>query len=117
MKFIVDAHLPKTLCTFLQEKNFDAIHTSELINQNLSTDEEINLISMQEQRILITKDSDFYYSYLLKRTPHKLILLRIGNCSKAELISIFQQHFDKIENYISTAGMSEVYRTTIEITE
>ncbi len=117
MKFIVDAHLPKTLCTFLQEKKIDAIHTSELINKKFSTDEEINLISMQEQRILITKDSDFYYSYLLKRIPYKLILLRIGNCSKAELISTFKQHFDKIENYISTAGMIEVYRTTIEITE
>jgi predicted nuclease of predicted toxin-antitoxin system len=117
MKFIVDAHLPKALCDFLREKNYDVIHTSELQNKNQTTDEEINSISINENRILITKDSDFYYSYIIKNIPYKLILLRIGNCSRADLIELFKKQFFEIEKQISANGMIEVYKNTIEITE
>jgi hypothetical protein len=42
MKFIVDAHLPKKLSYFLQEKGYDSIHTLDLPNRNASSDLEIN---------------------------------------------------------------------------
>ena len=60
MKFIVDAHLPKKLSYFLQEKGYDSIHTLDLPNKNASSDLEINNLSLKENRIVISKDSDFY---------------------------------------------------------
>jgi predicted nuclease of predicted toxin-antitoxin system len=42
MKFIVDAHLPKTLAYSLREKGFDVLHTSELPAGNDTSDTEIN---------------------------------------------------------------------------
>jgi predicted nuclease of predicted toxin-antitoxin system len=117
MKFIVDAHLPLLLCSFLEEQNHNAIHTRNLPLQNETTDEEINLISISEKRILITKDSDFYYSYLIKKMPYKLILLRVGNCSKVELVELFKHNFQQIEKHLESCGMIEIYKNQIEITD
>jgi predicted nuclease of predicted toxin-antitoxin system len=64
MKFLVDAHLPPGLCSLLQTAGHDAIHTSHLPAQNRTSDQVINDLSLLEQRVVVTKDSDFYYSHL-----------------------------------------------------
>ena len=58
MKFLVDAHLPKKLSELLKYKGFDSIHTLDLPNKNYTKDSEINQISIEEQRVLISKDAD-----------------------------------------------------------
>ena len=60
MKFIIDAHLPKSLASFFNEH--EVIHTTELAEGNRTKDKLINTLSVLEGRILITKDNDFYYS-------------------------------------------------------
>jgi predicted nuclease of predicted toxin-antitoxin system len=42
MKFLIDAQLPKALANFFRERGFDAIHTLELPNKNITDDLEIN---------------------------------------------------------------------------
>lgn len=73
MRFIVDAQLPKALAQFLRDKGYDTIHTLELPAKNSTDDEIINQISLQEKRIVISKDSDFYNRYFRKLEPFKLI--------------------------------------------
>lgn len=97
MKFLVDAQLPKSLAVFLLEKGFDAIHTLELPNRNATKDSEIRLLSIQDERIVISKDADFYDSYTAKQEPHKLVYLTIGNLSNKDLLKIF----DKISATLS----------------
>jgi len=75
VKFIVDAQLPVSLSKLLQNKGFDAIHTDDLPNKELTTDDEIRDISLNEGRIIITKDSDFLDSYYVKGIPEKLLLV------------------------------------------
>ena len=73
MKFLIDAQLPKKLSLFLIENGFDSLHTLDLIDANLTTDEQINQLSIFELRIVITKDTDFYNSFLLRKVPYKLL--------------------------------------------
>ena len=56
-KFLVDAQLPRRLANRLQDWGYDAIHTLDLPEQNVTTDEVINDIS---------KDADFVNSVLLQ---------------------------------------------------
>lgn len=63
MKFIVDAQLPLSLSKYLEKRGFDVIHTDDLPNKEFTTDNEIREISVKEERIVITKDSDFLDSY------------------------------------------------------
>ena len=92
MKFIVDAQLPKALANFLISRNFDAIHTLDLPRKNISTDEEINEISLLENRIVISKDSDFFDRYTRIKEPYKLLFVKTGNISTRRLIEIFDKN-------------------------
>jgi len=68
MKFIVDAHLPRSLAAFLCDNGFDAIHTKDLPDGNDTTDIQINALSIAESRVVISKDGDFYDSFSAKRS-------------------------------------------------
>jgi predicted nuclease of predicted toxin-antitoxin system len=75
MKFLVDAHLPRRLVLRLREAGHDAVHTLDLPNGNRTSDAQVNAISIAEQRVVITKDSDFVDSFLLQKLPWKLLLV------------------------------------------
>jgi len=113
MKFIVDAQLPKRLSTWLNDKGFDTIHTLELTNKNKTTDSEISLLSMREERIVISKDSDFYNRYFIKLEPFKLIYLTTGNISTTELINLFEKNSEEIFNEIANNNVVEISNTSI----
>jgi len=91
MKFLVDAQLPKKLALRLREAGHDAIHTLDLANANRTSDAEINAISIAEQRVVITKDSDFVDSFLVQKKPWKLLLISTGNISNRELESYLRR--------------------------
>jgi predicted nuclease of predicted toxin-antitoxin system len=113
MKFIVDAHLPKKLSYFLQEKGYDSIHTLDLPNKNASSDLEINNLSLKDSRIVISKDSDFYNRYLTKVEPYKLLLISTGNLSTKELINLFEKNIDKIIDEIAHNFVVEITKDSL----
>ena len=62
MKFIIDAHLPPALCTFFEELGYESIHTSELPIGNQTPDQAIIQLAMQENAVVVTKDTDFFHT-------------------------------------------------------
>lgn len=92
MKFLIDAQLPPSLCRIFTEQDYDAIHTQSLPAQNDTPDREIIRVSMQSERTVITKDSDFWESYVLKKEPYKLVLVKTGNISTKNLKALFSKH-------------------------
>jgi predicted nuclease of predicted toxin-antitoxin system len=116
MKFLVDAQLPRRLAAWLREAGFDAVHTLDLPLGNRTSDTLINDISIAENRIVITKDSDFIDSFLLEKKPYKLLLVSTGNIRNAELEALFQANIKKIEETFA-AGFEfiELNRTAIVV--
>jgi len=96
MKFIIDAQLPFALSKYLEKKGFDVIHTNDLPNKDYTTDNEIREISMRDNRIVITKDSDFLDSFYVKGMPSKLLLVSTGNIKNKVLVSLFDSNIEKI---------------------
>jgi predicted nuclease of predicted toxin-antitoxin system len=113
MKFLIDAQLPKTLARFFRERGFDAIHTLDLPNKNVTDDLEINRISLTEQRIVISKDSDFYDSYSAKQEPYKLLYLTAGNIRNRDLIELFDKNFPLIIHALQTGSVIELNQTAV----
>ncbi len=105
MKFLLDAQLPPSLKQVFISKGYDCIHTLDLESGNETPDKIINSISVTEQRILITKDSDFFDRFIVKNEPYKLILVKLGNTSKNELIKFFFDHFKEIIEKIKVENM------------
>lgn len=113
MRFLVDAQLPVALAKFLSQRGFDAIHTQELEKGNFTSDTEIIKISMNQERIVITKDSDFYNKFLLKCEPYKLIIISTGNIGTKELLEIFTKNIKRFEDEISLNSVLEISKDSI----
>jgi predicted nuclease of predicted toxin-antitoxin system len=113
MKFIVDAQLPKSLARFLKEQGFDTLHTLDLPLKNATGDNYINQLSIQEQRIVISKDSDFYDTFMAKQEPYKLLYLTVGNMRNIQLIALFANNLATIVKELQNGDVVEINATTI----
>jgi predicted nuclease of predicted toxin-antitoxin system len=96
MKFLVDTQLPPRLSSYLRSRGHDCIHTTHFEDGQFLTDAQIIRIAIREKRTVISKDSDFKDTYLLKGTPPRILLLTFGNISNQELISYFENYLDEL---------------------
>ena len=108
MKFIVDAHIPRGLCGVLVRHGHDAVHTFDLPDKNATKDGVINRISLDEQRVVISKDADFFYSHLLQGRPWKLLLVKTGNISARDLCELFERNLPTIEIALGIHTLVEI---------
>ncbi len=115
MKFVVDAHLPPGLCALLQAAGHDAIHTRQLTEQNRTTDEVLNALSLKEKRVVVTKDTDFYHSHVLHGKPWKLLLVRTGNIRTRDLRAVSGRHLPDIIAALEQNSLVELDRQTVRI--
>lgn len=115
MKFLIDAHLPKRLVLFLISLGHDAIHTLDLPDGNRTTDQAINELSIREERVVVTKDSDFVNSLLIRKTPFKLFLVSTGNIKNKDLENLFQVNIDQIVSLFEKYTFVEMNRDSIII--
>jgi predicted nuclease of predicted toxin-antitoxin system len=108
MKFLVDAHLPKHLAYLLREKGFDVVHTTDLPDGNDTTDSEINQISLTEDRIVISKDMDFYDSFTAKKEPYKLLHVKTGNIKNSQLLELFEKNLELIVKELDESSVVQI---------
>jgi len=99
MKFIIDAQLPYRLKNFLIENGYDAIHTVDLPNKNLTSDVEIIQFAEKENRIVITKDGDFFKYFLIHKIPKRILMITTGNIKNKKLLDLILANFENIINY------------------
>ncbi len=66
------------LCILLCELGHDAIHTLDLPDGNRTPDSEISRVSVSEERIVTTKDSDFVNSLLISSVPFNCLSSRLA---------------------------------------
>ncbi len=92
MNFLCDVHIPFQLVRYLSDRNHSVIHVNHLPGKWFTPDNEIALYADRNNCVLITKDSDFRKSFILNKTPKKLIRFILGNVSNKELITIFSKH-------------------------
>jgi predicted nuclease of predicted toxin-antitoxin system len=115
MKFILDAHLPPSLRQVFAAAGHDAIHTLDLPAQNASRDGALNAVSMAELRVVVTKDTDFYYSHLLNGRPWKLVLVRTGNMSLKDTKALFETHLSDISAALATCTLVEIDQKSVSV--
>jgi len=85
MRFLIDAHLPRRMVSWLAAAGCDASHTLDLPLGNRTTDRQLTEIADRNGQILVTKDGDFVNSHMLNGQPAKLLLVSTGNISNREL--------------------------------
>lgn len=101
LRFIVDAHLPMALAFWLRERGHDVIHTRDLPEQNATEDSVLLRLSMQEKRVVISKDRDFVEQILLTGRPHQLLALTMGNIVNRDLITLVARNWPRLEELLA----------------
>ena len=115
MKLIIDAQLPVLIRDFIINKGFDAIHTDNLPEKECTKDRVIRDIANKENRIVISKDSDFYESHILLNSPKKLLWISTGDIKNNELMNIFRNNFDQVCDLFDQNSLIELDNTQIII--
>lgn len=115
MRFLVGAHLPPSLRDLLQAAGHDALHTIGLPAGNETTDRVINELSVTDQSIVISKDTDFYYAHVLSQRPWKLLLVRTGNLRSSELKGLFQRQLPVIVAGLESHSLVELDSTSVQV--
>ena len=113
MKFLRDAHLPHRLVAAFRSAGHDALHTLNLPHGNATSDAEILAIAAQEQRVVVTKDTDLVDTFLLQGCPDRLLLITTGNINNAMLEAILVPAIPLIVAGFAQHTYLELSRTTL----
>ena len=113
MKFLVDAQLPCRLALWLQQRGHDVIHTFDLAQQNRTADPFLLTLANQDQRVLITKDTDFEIAHQLGQGPPKLLLITTGNIHNNELLELFARHEQALFGLLNQHSFIELSRSQL----
>lgn len=96
MRFLVDAQLPPALARFLAAQGHDAAHVLDC-NLLEATDVAIWDYAIANDAVIVTKDEDFaLMSAMSDEAKPRIVWIRIGNCSKQELLARFQRRSTEI---------------------
>ena len=107
MRFLIDAQLPRRLARWLAALGHDAVHAGPPRRQPYSR-RQYQRLSILEERVVVTKDSDFVDTFLLRRTPHKLLLIATGNASNKDLMRLFEDNLQMIVDALEAVDFIEL---------
>lgn len=115
MKFIIDAQLPRRVANLLNQVGHDALHTLDLPRANRTPDAEVLQIAAREDRVVVSKDSDFVDSFLLDRKPKKLLLISTGNITNRDLEAVLLPNLAVIVTALEENDFVELTRAALII--
>ena len=103
------------LKNWLSEQGFDSVHTRELPLKNLSPDSLIIKLALKENRIVVTKDSDFFEYLLLHKYSFKILMITTGNIVNKKLIALFEKNFHKAQKLLTKHKVVEINNSEIVV--
>jgi predicted nuclease of predicted toxin-antitoxin system len=113
MRFIVDAQLPYGLALWIREQGHDVLHTDDLPDKERSSDTQIRQVAEKDNRIVISKDSDFLDTHLLTNSPAKLLWVSTGNIRNRQLFLLFEQFWPEIERNFGQCNLLEMNNNSL----
>ena len=98
MKLLFDENISHNLPVLVAETYPNSSHVRNC-HLTGATDHEIWQYAQEHGYVVVTKDSDFHDRALLRRSPPKVIWLRLGNCSTKTIQKLLDRHASDIANF------------------
>ena len=99
MKFLVDENLPPSLAVMLETLYPGSAHVRYLGLEG-AKDPPLWDLAKKEGYIILTKDSDFEQRSFLHGAPPKVVWLKVGNSSAAQIRAMVSMHLAAIEAFV-----------------
>jgi predicted nuclease of predicted toxin-antitoxin system len=100
MKLLFDENLSPHLVRHLRDLFPDSIHVRE-VDLKAADDSVVWQYAHDNSLIICSKDSDMHQRSFLLGYPPKVVWVRLGNCSTAEVERLLRKHFAVIEAFAS----------------
>jgi predicted nuclease of predicted toxin-antitoxin system len=98
MKLLFDESLSPKLPKLVAKLHPNSTHVRDCGLKGLP-DDDVWEYAKRHGFTIASKDSDFYQRSLLYGHPPKLVWLRIGNCTRADLVSLLTIHHQNIDAF------------------
>ncbi|MCK9209339.1 MAG: DUF5615 family PIN-like protein [Ignavibacteriaceae bacterium] len=108
--FLVDVNLPKRFSFF---NCADFVHVVDV--DPCFTDKEIWNYALKNNKVIITKDADFYEKSISSDEKPKVIFLQLGNTTLKELHHFFEINWQKIIEHLEKANLIIVKWDNIKV--
>ena len=101
MRLIFDQNLSPMLIGLLSDLFPGSIHVRDA-ELHASGDEAVWDHAIQQQFVIISKDSDFRQRSFLFRSPPKVVWNRRGNCTTNEIEALIRSHYEDLLTFDQT---------------
>lgn len=110
MKFLLDANIPKGIAEFQGDEFMQVYQWGDG-----ATDTEIWNYAIENNLIIITRDTDFYYRLITASIFPKIIFLNLQQLNKSDFKKFIQNKWNDIVSMIKDADMLIVDLDTIQL--
>ena len=106
MRLLFDHNLSRHLVHHLDDVYPGASHVA-LIGLERASDDDVWRYARDNGFIIVTKDTDFRDLSVLRGFPPRVVWLRIGNCSTADIEQLLRRSYATISAFLdeSTTGL------------
>lgn len=108
--FFVDVNLPNRF-NFFNSPLFTHIVDID----PFMTDEQIWNYAIENDKVILTKDADFYDKFMYSEVSPKVIYFQLGNLSLKELHLYFMNNWDEIISHLEDGSMIVVQKDQIKV--
>jgi predicted nuclease of predicted toxin-antitoxin system len=98
MRLLLDQNLSHRLVAALADVFPGSLHVRD-VGLARASDEALWAHARDVGFAIVSKDSDFQHRGFVEGSPPKIVWLRVGNCSTAEIESILRRHASDIERF------------------
>jgi len=115
MKLLLDQGLPRSSAEILRNKGWDIQHTGE-IGMSRATDRQILEYARDEQRIVITLDSDFHTILAVENlNSPSVVRIRQEGLRGPELAELVEKIWSRIEQQLENGAMATITEKAMRI--
>lgn len=101
MKFLCDVNIAIRVAKFLAAQGAEVAHVNQLRERWNTSDQKIREMADAQQAIVVSKDSDFRDSFLLRGTPKKLVHVCLGNAATDDIIELPRLDWSVLLRYVA----------------
>lgn len=102
MRLLIDENLSESLVAALAPLFPNSLHV-RLLGLGGAGDRTVWNAAREHGCTLLTRDEDFLQLSVLHGQPPKVILVRIGNCSNASVVSLLTERIEAIRHFAADA--------------
>ena len=115
IRILLDQGLPRTACSHLQKQGWDVLHTGD-IGLSKAKDNEILQHARDNNRVIITLDSDFHaYLAVTNAASPSVIRIRIEGLNGEALAELLQNVWPRITQDLQQGAMVTITEKAIRI--